>query len=321
MNILLINPATSSARKGNHVTSDRWKRRLETLGHTVHVQSSYTEGDWDALVALHAYKSLGSIEDFTQHHPDARVIVALTGTDVYRDLDEKPETRQSLELADELVVLQELARNELPEELRDKAHVVHQSVENRPETGVRPNGTADNFIALTVAHLRDVKDPLRLAYAVERLPDDSTVKAYHLGAVLEDDYHEQLEEVESSARFKYLGEKPRDTILEFMKGADVLVVPSRLEGGANVVSEAIAVGTPVLASDIPGNRGLLGDDYPGYFPVGDTEALTELLIECERRNGLMHQLQEHINAFKKRVEPSHEQAQWRDVLQSQAEFP
>lgn len=61
------------------------------------------------------------------------------------------------------------------------------------------------------------------------------------------------------------------------QGAHVLVHPSRMEGGAHVVIEAVLSGTPVLASRIDGNVGLLGKDYAGYFPVGDAGGLAALL--------------------------------------------
>jgi glycosyltransferase involved in cell wall biosynthesis len=50
-----------------------------------------------------------------------------------------------------------------------------------------------------------------------------------------------------------------------------------MEGGANVVVEALTAGTPVLASRIAGNVGMLGADYDGYFPAGDAAALAALL--------------------------------------------
>jgi glycosyltransferase involved in cell wall biosynthesis len=56
---------------------------------------------------------------------------------------------------------------------------------------------------------------------------------------------------------------------------------SLLEGGANVVSEAVVSGIPVIGTDIPCMRGLLGDDYPGLFPVGDAQRLAELLYRAE----------------------------------------
>lgn len=316
MNILIVNPATASAKKGNDVTSSRWKHHLEALGHTVTIASEYRPGDWDLLLALHAYKSAEAIETVASNHPSARIIVALTGTDVYRDLREEESTTESLERADDLVVLQELARREIPQPYRDKTHVVHQSVLNPPVSDKRPAPETESFQVLTVAHLRGVKDPLRLGYASRELPADSDIHAFLIGAVLEDDYEEKLREFDSSERFTYLGEKPREQTLQYIKGADVLVVPSRLEGGANVVTEAISSETPIIASDIPGNRGLLGDDYPGYFPVDDTEALRNLLVKCEKNPDFYGNLKDRITSLKPRVTPDHERAQWKDVLQS-----
>jgi glycosyltransferase involved in cell wall biosynthesis len=57
----------------------------------------------------------------------------------------------------------------------------------------------------------------------------------------------------------------------------VLVHPSIMEGGANVVVEAISSGTAVIASGMSGNVGMLGDDYPGYFAVRDAAALARCL--------------------------------------------
>jgi glycosyltransferase involved in cell wall biosynthesis len=50
-----------------------------------------------------------------------------------------------------------------------------------------------------------------------------------------------------------------------------------MEGGANAIVEAVTAGTPVLASRISGNVGMLGPDYPGYFEVGDAAGLARLL--------------------------------------------
>ncbi|MFB6346798.1 MAG: selenoneine biosynthesis selenosugar synthase SenB [bacterium] len=316
MKILLVNPATTDTRKGNHVTSDRWTRHLEDLGHTVSVHHQYKPGDWDALVALHAYKSAADIEQFANEHPDQLLIVALTGTDVYRDLEQEPRTKESLDYADRLITLQPLARNNVPEQYQHKIHVVHQSVSVDGISPQRPELVDEGFFALSVAHLRDVKDPLRLGYATQDLPDESAIHAYHLGATLEDRYEEELQKLEASGRFHYLGERPRDDTLEFIKGADVLVISSRLEGGANVVTEAISLGTPVLASDIPGNRGLLGDDYPGYFPVESTDELRDLLLRCESNRDFLHRLQTEIDNLQSLALPKTERAEWKDVLQS-----
>ena len=55
-----------------------------------------------------------------------------------------------------------------------------------------------------------------------------------------------------------------------------------MEGGAHVVMEAACSGTPVLASRIPGNVGMLGADYAGYFDWGDASQLLALLQRCRQ---------------------------------------
>ncbi|MFM6990473.1 MAG: glycosyltransferase, partial [Rhodoferax sp.] len=71
-------------------------------------------------------------------------------------------------------------------------------------------------------------------------------------------------------------EAPRRRI----QAAHVLVHASQMEGGAHVVMEAVQSGTPVLASRIDGNIGMLGDSYAGYFSHGDDDALATLLLAC-----------------------------------------
>ena len=96
------------------------------------------------------------------------------------------------------------------------------------------------------------------------------------------------------------------------------MVTSRLEGGANVISEAIAAGVPVLSSRIDGSIGLLGPDYPGVFPVGDTDALAALLVRCERDAAFLRALAERCVALRPLVDPARERASWRALL---AELP
>ncbi len=70
--------------------------------------------------------------------------------------------------------------------------------------------------------------------------------------------------------------------------------PPRGEGGANVLSEALAASVPILATRIPGSVGILGPEYPGYFPVGDTEALAALLWRAETDRDFRAALRAHI---------------------------
>jgi glycosyltransferase involved in cell wall biosynthesis len=87
-----------------------------------------------------------------------------------------------------------------------------------------------------------------------------------------------------------------------------------MEGGANVLSEAIVAGVPVLASRIPGNMGLLGGHYSGYFPVGDTRALARLLYRAEKDTSYYQKLESWCAQRKPLFDPGREEAAWAGLL-------
>ena len=83
-----------------------------------------------------------------------------------------------------------------------------------------------------------------------------------------------------------------------------------------MVSEAAAAGVPVLASRIDGTVGLLGRDYPGYFPVGQTAALARLLWRVETDPEFFRRLCRAIGRRAYRFSPAREKevmekAPWR----------
>ena len=57
-----------------------------------------------------------------------------------------------------------------------------------------------------------------------------------------------------------------------------------------MVVEAVTAGTPVIGSRMSGNVGMLGDDYGGYFPVGEPAALAALLARIWRNPALYNAL-------------------------------
>ena len=87
-----------------------------------------------------------------------------------------------------------------------------------------------------------------------------------------------------------------------MAAAKLMVISSVMEGGANVVSEACRIGLPILASDIPGNIGLLGEDYPGYFKTGDSQSLAQRIRHCYEEPALLP-LQEQISLKSNKFAP------------------
>jgi len=312
--IRLVTPAAAGSRTGNGVTARRWTNILRTLGHRVVVGQAYEGGSGDVLVALHARRSAASIARFRHEHPKAPIVLALTGTDVYHDIHVDAAAQRSLELASSFVVLQRLAVEQLPTRLRGRCHVIYQSAVAPPGSFTPAPGRFD--VAL-LAHLRPVKDPFLAAEATRLLPPHSTVRVRHAGGALEPEMEERARaEMESNRRYQWLGDLPRWKALRLLARCRLLVLTSVAEGGANVVSEALACSVPVVSTDIPGTLGILGPDYPGYFPVGDAKALAERLESAAADEAFYRRLHHICLELRPMVDPAREREGWRAVLQS-----
>ncbi|MGI8782667.1 MAG: selenoneine biosynthesis selenosugar synthase SenB [Acidobacteriota bacterium] len=313
MNVALITPAAAHSHLGNRITALRCARILRGLGHRVEVAQEYSGRRCEVLVALHARKSFRSIERFRRQHPERPLVLMLTGTDLYGDIQTDAQAQQSLEMASRLVVLQPQALVELREHLRPKTRIIYQSAQ-RPL--VFPPPKKNIFEVCVMGHLRPVKDPFRTAEAVRLLPASSRIQVVHIGAALS---HEMEESARAQAlanpRYHWLGELPHGKALRIMARSRLMVLSSQLEGGANVLSEAIAAAVPVLASRISGSIGILGRDYPGYFPVGDSQALAAMLHRAETHATFLETLGSRCRQLQPLFEPARERQHWQDLLE------
>lgn len=312
MKIILACPAPPGSRKGNRVTAQRWARLLRELGHRPHIVQNYDGSPCDVLVALHARRSYPAVVAYRQLHPKGPLVVALTGTDLYRDLRASRRAPRSLDLADRLVLLQPCGRTELSAQVRRKARVIYQSaVASRSRLMKRE----DRFDVCVLGHLRSEKDPLRTAKALQFLPPDSRVWVTQAGEALSPGWAKRARAAMArDERYRWVGELPRDRARKLLARSRLLVLSSRMEGGANVISEAVAEGVPVLASRIPGSVGLLGRRYPGFFPVGDTRALAMLLRRAETNAAYYERLRRWCEALRPRFEPAREREAWAALL-------
>ena len=304
MRIALVTPAGAGMRNGNRHTALRWAAFLRAAGHRVTVATEWTgDARTDLLLALHARRSHASIRAFAQAHPDRPLIVALTGTDIYRDIHTSGEAQESLRLGSRFIVLQPMAARELPRELRAKVCVVVQSCASR----LRHRPVKKGFRVCVVGHLREEKDPLRTYAALRLLPPRLPVEVVQLGSALDPLLEREARAgMRADTRYRWLGNVPHARALAWMASSHAMVISSRMEGGANVVCEALRIGLPVLASRISGNIGLLGATYPGYYPVENAKALARLLRRASQDAGFYGRLKGSVAALRSRVAPANE---------------
>ena len=310
--ILVVTPTPPDSPNGNGVTARRWAGILRDLGHKVDLAQDYRAGDHDLLVALHAVKSAAAVRAFHADHPAAPVVIALTGTDLYPDLSVTGVEPSVLAMASRLVVLQPHGKGQVPPELRDRVRVIFQSMTAVPPATPDP----DCFEVAVLAHLRPVKDPLLLAAAVGYLPASSRIQATHVGEGRDPALATQAAAASAtSSRYTWLGPLPRPEALRVLSRSRLLAVTSVHEGGANVVTEALAFGVPVISTKIPGSIGLLGDDYPGYFQVGDPLDLARVLGAAEEdRDGFYQLLLRRCAALRHLADPARERDAWAALL-------
>jgi putative glycosyltransferase (TIGR04348 family) len=311
--IAIVCPAPSGSRLGNRVTAVRWRTLLSELGHEVHVTTETPQRPYDVLVALHAYKTAEAVRWSRARHAGRPIVVALTGTDLYRDIHVRPEARRSLQLADRLVVLHDRASKELPRDVRGKVRLIRQSAEHqRPAAPARKRAGLD---VAFVAHLRDEKDPLRAALASRLLPEASRVRIVHAGRALDDAWARRaLAEQAENRRYVWLGEVSPRRARGLIAGSQALVLTSLVEGGANVLGEAIVAGTPVLSTRIPAAVSALGSGYTGFFPVGETAALARLLRRFEEDRVFRVELRRRVRSRRPLFRERAEKAAWRSLL-------
>jgi putative glycosyltransferase (TIGR04348 family) len=310
--VALICPAAKGSRLGNRITALRWQRILRELGHSAFVATGGTSRRYDALIALHARRSAEAVRTSRERHPQRPIALALTGTDLYRDIHRDADAKRSLRLADALVVLHGGAARELPRLLRRKVWVVPQSAAAPRK---RPRPSRASFEVAVVAHLRPEKDPLRTALAARLLPEGSRVHVLHAGRALSEAMRrDAVREQRENPRYVWLGELTPARARALIARSRVLSVTSEMEGGANVVSEALAAGTPVIASRIASMQAILGRTYPGLFPFRSTRALARLLDRAERDRDFLDGLRRICRARRALVSPRREKEALRALL-------
>ncbi|MGO1501598.1 MAG: selenoneine biosynthesis selenosugar synthase SenB [Marinobacter sp.] len=316
MDITMITPASLGSKAGNRATAERWQTLLEHAGHTVSVVTAYHGEPCDLFIALHAWRSHEAIRLLKGSWPNTPLVVALTGTDIYLHQHQYAEqTLYSMQVADVLIGLHEKVADDIPETVRDKLVTLFQSAEQPVFESEKAGSASAFFDVCVIGHLRDEKDSLRAALAARLLPAESRLRVSCAGKPHDDRWeHIVRQEALENARFRWLGELEKPDIARLMADSQLLVMSSVVEGGANVVSEACRASLPIIASDISGNTGLLGTDYAGYYPVGDTQALADQLMRAESDPEFLEQLRKQVGQLASQFTPEKERESLEQAL-------
>jgi putative glycosyltransferase (TIGR04348 family) len=309
--VALITPYGAQANNGNWHTAARWARFLRPQWR-VQVGTEWDGRDCDLLLALHARRSAASIAAFAAAHPQRPLLVVLTGTDLYRDIRTDAAAQRSLRLAQRLVVLQAQGLEELPHASAAKATIIYQSAPPLAPAARRRR----SFDVAVVGHLRDEKDP-RLAMALAAgLPAASPVRILHIGAALDPALGRAARaSMRTGPHYRWLGALPRGRVRHWLRRVPLLLHPSKMEGGAQAIIEAIQSGAAIIASDCGGNRGLLGDDYAGLFAVGATDAARQLVERAAAEPAFLRRLQQQCARRAPLFAPARERAALQALLQ------
>ena len=320
--VMIVSPALALANNGNWQTASRWARMLgeKLLGkksvverYRTHIQMDWHGEACDVLIALHAKRSAASIAAFTKAHPQRPCILVLTGTDVYRDIQTDAAAQASLRSASHIVVLQGQAVHELPPDLRRKVSVIYQSA--RALKPVAP--PSGRLRVISVGHLRDEKDPLTYLRAAQRLRDRSDIQFELIGDALDAKFKAAaLQSAAANPQFKWLGALPHAATRQRIKRSQLLVNTSRMEGGAHVILEAAQSGCAVLASNVPGNVGMLGADHAGLFDLGDDVGLAALIARSTDDLLFFQRLRDQTAARAHLFEPAEEKSRLRKLIQT-----
>ena len=309
MKIEIVIPPRHGLGTGNSRTARQWVGVFDAMGHEVAVSEGGDRFEGGLLVVLHGVKCRPALVAYREAKPKGKVVLCLTGTDLYGE--HGADLLASMAEADRLVVLQKLGLERVPEEFREKTRVIVQGARRM----FRGSGEKRCQVCV-VGHLREVKDPLRAAKAARLLPEGSKIEVVQVGAILDGKFGELVErEMKENSRYRWVGELSGEDGRKVIAQSRALVISSVMEGGARVLGEAAVEGTPILSSRIDGVVGLLGEDYPGYFEVGDTEGLATLLERVETDEGFVEELRAGVLAAAGQFGMEREAVAWRSLLE------
>ncbi len=316
MRIAILSPYSRGAVRGNLITVRRIASALERDGHSTVIFAMDTANDGEieagldtfapeVILGFHAYHCGESV---CRHGRRLKVpcVVTITGSDIHEaHFREHPSMQSAMKSADAVVCFDEsssaLVSRYFPL-CTARVALIPQGSEVLPTGGPLDKRISESAtVILLPAALRPVKNvelPLQvLGGLVTLIPGLQLVIA---GGVIDREYADRILSVLADAPFAlWLGEVPHDRMGALYARADIVLNCSRFEGMPNSLLEAMALGRPVVAADIPGNRSLIRDKETGWLYSGAVELgdkVLELVGNPELRDQLGKNGREFVRA-------------------------
>ena len=148
-----------------------------------------------------------------------------------------------------------------------------------------------------VGRLSKEKGILDLLEMSKKLPDDT-----HLLILGSGPEEEKVKEVaKSHPNIHFMGYQPRERTISLIRGSDLLIQPSIVEGISSTLLEAMACKIPIIATNVGGNKEILEHGKTGilvelYSPTRILEETLDLLSNREKSTSL---IQEAFNQVQK----------------------
>lgn len=312
MKFLILFPDNKKAVTGNLCSALQYQIILQDLGHRVELANRYIEQDAEVLIAINADKNNSDIRKFNSDNPQSKIILILSGTDIYPEPSAK--AIDSMEVGNVLVLLQSHGIDQVPPLYRNKSTIIYQSIEKLSVDSERSKSDSE-FRVVLISNIRSVKDPLIASRACRLISPASKLKITHIGYCLDEELGSELtQENKSNIRYEWVGGLSKLEAMTILSESHVLLITSQHEGAGRVVGEAIQLGVPIISTNNLGVTGILGDDYEGYYPVGDAKALSDILTKAEEDKEFLAQLNVHCQNRSSLFDIEEEKKNWEKLI-------
>lgn len=300
MRIALISPYSIGPMRGNIITVERIARFLDQAGVstiTLAVDNLSNTGmkrelakfEPDLIHGFHAHYSGAIAREFAELL-QIPYLLTITGSDLQESrLRNHHDTIRAIEAAKAIVCFHVsdacLLSGFFPG-FHGKVAVVPQGVEPLPAVKGADFGiNRDSFVLLLPAALRPVKN---IEFPMESLSklvqNDQKLQFVIAGGVIDKDYASIIRHKVNGTIFAtWLGEVPHEFMGSLYVRADLVINCSHSESMPNSLMEAMAIGRPVLATDIAGNSSLIENGINGLLYDGEDDFRQKVLQIRENR--------------------------------------